>query len=128
MDVLASLVCEHTLQVELTSPKDTFHAALQDYALSVLKEHRLRPLAEFAARLQFPLLRWLRSIRTKHGLFLDVRFWEDGSVHMLPVWIQYMGRDERFFFLIHLLWCGFGVSCPPYGPTGASTTVSDPTH
>eukprot|EP00038_Savillea_parva_P031228 m.83974 g.83974 ORF g.83974 m.83974 type:complete len:1288 (+) comp9574_c0_seq1:153-4016(+) len=59
-------------QVELTSPKDTFHAALQDYALSVLKEHRLRPLAEFAARLQFPLLRWLRSIRTKHGLFLDV--------------------------------------------------------
>eukprot|EP00035_Acanthoeca_spectabilis_P012018 m.212496 g.212496 ORF g.212496 m.212496 type:complete len:1237 (+) comp15504_c0_seq1:219-3929(+) len=58
-------------QVETQGLKDSFHAALRDHALTALESHRLRVLGEFAARLHFPLLRWLESVRAKKGLELD---------------------------------------------------------
>eukprot|EP00037_Helgoeca_nana_P011471 m.103023 g.103023 ORF g.103023 m.103023 type:complete len:1266 (+) comp20854_c0_seq1:272-4069(+) len=58
-------------QVEVSGQKDSFHAALRDHALGVLESHRLRALGEFVARLHFPLLRWLESVRSKKGRSLD---------------------------------------------------------
>jgi len=69
-------ITEHEMElvkkVEVSGQKDSFHAALQDHALTALRQHRLRALGQFAAALHFPLLRWLRSVRPKEGLTLDV--------------------------------------------------------
>eukprot|EP00040_Diaphanoeca_grandis_P024885 m.137406 g.137406 ORF g.137406 m.137406 type:complete len:1155 (+) comp29919_c1_seq1:317-3781(+) len=66
----------------------SFGQVFGDHALELFRTHRIRALGRFSAHLRFPLVNWLRSIRSREGLTLK---FDDA----LPRVINDFGMDNQ---------------------------------